>query len=152
MFSIELKYGFQIVVELERARLAGEQVTAADLRRSCGYEIPTFNNVMFYLKRSGWVDNGLYHNLLVDLNGKSLFDLAEAVGAPAASEHDYIYGWSAGSLRGDTIAVEESRQMCEEYRRRLRSMSLSVLVADSVGKVKNADRKSNKKEQGICCK
>lgn len=146
MFSIELKYAFQILVELERARLAGEQVTAADLRRSCGNEIMTFNNVIFYLKRSGWIDDGLYHKLMVDLNGKSLFDLAAAIGAPAAGEHDYVYGWSSVSLSGNIAAVEASRQMCEEYRSRLRSMSLPVLIADSVRKAKKDNRKSYKKE------
>lgn len=141
MFSIELKYAVQIVAELERARLAGERVTTTGVRRRCGYEIMTFNNVMFYLNRSGWVDNGDYPALLVDLESKSLFDLAEAINDPAVSEHDYMYGWSSDSLRGETAAVEISRQLSEEYRNRLIGIPLAGLIGDSVDKVKNVERK-----------
>lgn len=145
MFSIELKYALQIVSELERTRLAGERVTTPDLRRRCGYEIPTFNNVMFYLNRSKWVDNELYHNLLVDLDEKNLLDLAEAIGDSAASDTDYIYGWSAGSLHDESVAVDISRSLCEEYRNRLHSMPLTALIG-ATGEVKKRRTRKSIKE------
>lgn len=141
MFSLELKYGFQIVSELERSRQEGRSVTIFDLRRMCGNEVPIFNNVIFRLIRSGWVSTSDYPSLSVDLGGKSLFDLAEAVGDSAADEHGYVYGWSSGSLVGAGVAIDLSRQLSDEYRERLRGIRLAVLVGDPMNKVNNTERK-----------
>lgn len=131
MFSIELKYALQIVAELERTRLEGERVATPDLRRACGHEVMIFNKVMIHLTRSGWVDND--NTLSIDAQNRSLFDLAEAIGDPAASEVDYMYGWSPGNLRRAGTAVDISRSLCEEYRNRLSDMPLAALIPGLIG-------------------
>lgn len=128
MFSIELKYVIQIVLELERTWLSGERASTMDIRRLCGSEVMVFNNVMFHLCRSGWIDNGDFPALTVDLDGKSLFYIAEAINDPSANEHGYMYGWSAGSLSGNAAAVEFSRRLCEMYRTHLRAIPLTALI------------------------
>lgn len=148
MFSIELKYALQIVSDLERARLAGERADTPDLRRCYGSEITTFNNVMLRLTRSGWVNGD--NTLLVDLNGKSLFDLAEAIGDPAVNEHDYMYGWSPDNLSVAGAAVDISKTLNEEYRNRLSAMPLTALMTGLSGAARKRMVRKHLKFERIC--
>lgn len=141
MFSIEIKYALQIISELKRARSEGRQITMADVRRKCGKEVLIFNKIMLYLNRNGWVDNEECPTLLVDVEGKSLLNLAEAIGDSAINEHNYIYGWSSDSLREMSVVVDISRQLCDEYRDRLRGMPLKSLIGDSPDVARNRGRK-----------